>query len=83
LGLCEHCGLLLSIEDLPIEAMDAEWRCPKCEGILNGQSFGYEGSGQEYRKVLWVGRDGKWTKEKPTEPFDLGSWHIIIRPRVF
>jgi len=83
LGLCEHCGLLLSIEDLPADAMNAELRCPKCEGILNGESFGYDGNGEKTKKTRWVGPDRNWVKERPTEPFDLGSWHVIIQPRVF
>ncbi|HOI97256.1 MAG: hypothetical protein WA093_03970 [Minisyncoccales bacterium] len=82
LGLCEHCGNLITLEGFPIEAIDAEWRCPKCQGILGGKSFGYEGDGKKAQKVWWVGPDGKWVKIKPTEEFDLDSWHIIIQPRI-
>ena len=82
LGLCEHCETLLSLEGFPIEAIDAEWYCPKCQGILGGKSFGYEGKGKEAKKAWWVGTDGKWTRTKPTEDFDIGNWHIIIRPRI-
>jgi hypothetical protein len=81
LGLCEHCGALLSLENLSIEAIDAEWRCSKCGGILNGPSFGYEGTDEGTKKVWWVGPDGKWTKKPPVKPFNLGNWRIIISPR--
>lgn len=83
LGLCEHCQKLLSFEDLPVAAMEAEWRCPKCFKLLTGKSFGYVGEGKDSGKTLWVGPDGKWTKNQPVEPFNLGSWRIIIHPRVF
>ena len=50
LGLCEHCGALFTLEDMPTEALDAEWRCSKCNGILSGKSFGYEKIGGEEKK---------------------------------
>ena len=73
LGLCEHCGILLTIEDMPMGSMDAIWKCPKCSGVLTGKSFGYE----ENRKTRWVGNDGKWTTVRPTQSFDLGDWHVV------
>ena len=76
LGLCEHCGALITMEGLSAEAIDAEWNCPKCGEVLAHESFGYEsGKGD---KIKWVGPDGKWTTEKPTNDFRLGSWDILI-----
>jgi len=72
LGLCEHCNVLLTIEDMPSGSMDAEWECANCSGVLTGLSFGYEGS----RKVHWVGPDGVWTTERPLVSFELGNWHV-------
>lgn len=78
LGLCEHCSVPLSIEGMLAEALDAEWRCPNCSGILSHRSFGYasEGGGKE----KWVDPDGKWTTTKPVEDFTLGGWCVVIRP---
>ena len=84
LGLCEHCQILLTIEDMPPEAIDAEWRCPKCNGILTNKTFGYEEVGKgDWKKTLWVGKDGKWTKEKPKGNFDLGRWHVSDESPIF
>lgn len=60
LGPCEHCGVLLSIEDMPGDAMNSVWRCPQCAGIISGLSFGYEGEGEATKKVKWVGSGGIW-----------------------
>lgn len=80
IGLCEHCGALLTIQDVPAEAMDADWKCRKCKGILTNKTFGYEEVDGKWQKTQWVGSDGKWTKTKPTDNFDLGSWYVIIKP---
>jgi len=76
LGLCEHCGELLTMQDLPVEAINAVWKCPKCKGILTYKSFGYEQIKGKWQKTRWVGEDGKWTETKPTAGFVLGSWFI-------
>ncbi len=83
LGLCEHCGQLITIQDMPADSMDAEWRCPKCEKVLGSNTFGYEKVGKEgdrekYEKTRWVGPEKKWVEQKPTKDFDLGNWHIMI-----
>jgi hypothetical protein len=81
LGLCEHCGELLTIEDLPAEAINAVWLCPKCNGILSGKTFGYD---EKNKKVHWVGPDGKWLDKEPKvapfNEFTLGTWRILINP---
>ena len=84
LGLCEHCQILLTMEDMPSESMDAEWRCPKCNGILTSKTFGYEELDKEkWERTRWVGKDGKWTNEKPREDFDLGHWHVSEKLPIF
>ena len=80
LGLCEHCGVLISVEDMSGDAMDGEWHCPKCTCVLSGLSFGYEGEGKETKKVKWVGPEGKWVAVKPTQDFEVGSWSILAVP---
>ncbi len=77
LGLCEHCGVLISIENMPVEAMDAEWRCPKCDQVITGQSFGYN---KDHKRVRWVGKDEKWTEDKPEEDFDLDGLTVVVNP---
>jgi len=77
LGLCEHCGVLITISDLPADAMDGDWACPKCGKLLGGKTFGYEGEGRDCKKTRWVGPKRKWVSQKPTQEFTLGSWHII------
>jgi hypothetical protein len=81
LGLCEHCGELLSFADMPAESLNAPWVCPKCRSMLSHLSFGY--ATERGGKVRWVGPDGKWAETKPAEAFDLGSWRVTIRQTVF
>ena len=72
LGLCEHCGALLNMQDIPTEGMNAEWRCPRCEEALTGVSFGFEGNMQ----VRWVGPEGKWVQTRPSKDFQLGELDV-------
>lgn len=84
LGLCEHCGALLSIEGMPAEAMDAKWNCPKCKKELTHKSFGFELIGGKFEKKYWVGPECKWVNEKPKKDFKLGNWDILIEaPRMY
>ena len=76
LGLCEHCGVLLTIQDLPTDALDASWTCPKCGQELSHRSFGYSDESEKAQKILWVGSDGKWMDKKPEESFNLGEWYV-------
>ena len=76
LGICEHCGALTSMENLPIEALDAIWKCAKCEKDLTHKSFGFEEVEGKFRKVKWVGPDKKWTSVRPTENFNIG--HLLV-----
>ena len=78
LGLCEHCGELLTLESMPLEAMDAIWRCPACNGVLEGESFGYEGR----TKVRWVGPGKTWVTEKPTKDSELGNLDVFVDYKV-
>jgi hypothetical protein len=78
LGLCEHCGELLTIQDLPAEAIDADWKCPKCHGVITHVTFGYDQGGRGAKIIRWVGKDGKWTDVKPEEDFRLGDWFITV-----
>lgn len=79
LGICEHCEKILSAQDMPVEAMDAEWRCPSCEQVLTGTTFGYERDPSgHFVKSVWVGPDRKWVKERPVEDFEVGNFKVII-----
>jgi hypothetical protein len=77
LGLCEHCGALVSIENMPMDSLDAVWACPKCKKTLTGKSFGYKKINEKCERTKWVGPDGKWVMEEPKEDFDLGNLHIV------
>ena len=79
-GICEHCGKIVTLEGMPAEAMDAELICSKCNGTLTHKSFGYEEIDGKWKKVKWPGKDGKWTTERPIGGFDLGSWFITVLP---
>lgn len=81
LGLCEHCGVLICLEGLPADAMDAKWVCPGCGGELTHKSFGYKTD--QGGKEKWVGPEGKWTTGKPTEDFVLGPYFVVPRLSVF
>ncbi len=37
--ICEHCGAYLSLEGMPMDAIDAIWKCPKCEGVITEKSY--------------------------------------------
>ncbi|MDD2730506.1 MAG: hypothetical protein PHW33_00045 [Candidatus Portnoybacteria bacterium] len=83
LGLCEHCGTLMTLEDMPAEAIDADWACPACGKIISSKTFGYEGKGADCRRTKWVGPDRQWVEEKPKQEFVIGFWRVIpeaIRP---
>jgi len=73
-GKCEHCGAIMSIEGFPPEAMSVEWRCPICDGVLTGATFGYEGD----TRTGWVGPDGEWASERPKECFELGRLFVNV-----
>lgn len=70
LGLCEHCQALLSIENMPAESMDAEWRCPSCNVILTNKTFGFEETEEGCKRTRWVGPDKKWVSQRPDRNFD-------------
>ena len=72
LGLCEHCGALLNGGDTPADAVDERRRCPSCEEVLGGASFGFEGDIQ----VRWVGEEGAWVDTRPTTDFQLGDLDV-------
>ncbi len=78
LGLCEHCGMLVSMANMPDDAMDAEWHCPKCSGILGHASFGFDKGTRGAKKIKWVGPDGRWTDEQPKDDFKLGDLYVCI-----
>lgn len=84
LGLCEHCGALVSISDYAgDDAMNAKWLCGKCRGELSHLSFGFDKGARGAQKVRWVGPDGKWTDKKPTDDFQLGTIQVMVGPEVF
>ncbi len=76
LGLCEHCNALMTIEGMSGEAMNAVWKCFSCKGEISHKSFGYES--EKGNKIAWVGPEGKWVSEKPTQRFTLGNWDISV-----
>lgn len=78
LGLCEHCGVLSVLEDMPFDISKAEYRCLRCGGPLTAKTFGYERVNGILQKVKWVGSDRKWTKTKPAGNFTLGGWNVVI-----
>ena len=81
LGLCEHCGTLVTIEDIPENATIAGWKCSRCGGGLSAKTFGFGKPDGVLRKIQWVGINGQWTKIKPTENFSLGGWRVLFRPK--
>lgn len=78
LGICEHCNAILSIDGFPADAMDADWKCHKCGGILTHRSFGYAEIEGKWRKVYWVGPEKKWVNQPSANDFDIGNWRIVI-----
>jgi hypothetical protein len=77
LGLCEHCGTLVSVSDYAAdESMNADWLC-RCGKKLTHTSFGYDKGTEGAKKVRWVSPDRKWTDVKPAEDFQLGKVRVI------
>lgn len=37
--ICEHCGQGMSLENMDMDSLDAEWRCPKCDGVITEESW--------------------------------------------
>lgn len=79
LGRCEHCNQLLYEENMSAEAINAKWMCSYCEKILTSKSFGYEIVKGKFRKTRWVGKDGKWTKNRPANDFVLEEIRVRVR----
>lgn len=77
LGLCEHCGTLQDLTNLPMDAIDAEWVCGVCKKTLTMKSFGYEDRGEDCEKTRWVGPGKKWVKEKCKDNFNIGNLLVI------
>lgn len=78
LGRCEYCGVLMRMDDMPAEALDAPWLCPSCNKELTHLSFGYaSGRGGKER---WVGPNGQWTNVRPTKDFNLGNLRVVLSP---
>ncbi|KPJ55669.1 hypothetical protein AMJ49_06600 [Parcubacteria bacterium DG_74_2] len=78
LGICEHCGALVSLENLPAEALDAIWKCTKCEKELTSKSFGFEKIKGEFKKTKWVGPGKKWTFVRSTKNFNIGNLLVSV-----
>lgn len=79
LGLCEHCSVLLTLEDMPLEAINAELHCSSCQGVLSGLSFGYDEVDGKPERTRWVNYQKKWCQTRPTADFDLGNWSVRVR----
>ncbi|OGZ52429.1 MAG: hypothetical protein A3B25_01925 [Candidatus Ryanbacteria bacterium RIFCSPLOWO2_01_FULL_48_26] len=78
LGLCEHCGIMVSMANFPADAMGAEWHCPNCKGILGHVSFGFDKATSGAKKIKWVGPGGTWTDVEPKDDFKLGEIYVHI-----
>jgi len=79
LGLCEHCGKLVSITDYAgDEGGNAKWIC-ECGKPLTHLSFGYDKGTTGAKKIKWVGPNHKWTDTRPTDDFRLGNIQVIMK----
>ena len=78
LGLCEHCGVMLNVSNMPGDAMDAVWKCPnpKCGKEITGASFGFD---KKNVKIKWVGPGGVWVNTQPKRDFKLGNMLVVLR----
>lgn len=77
LGLCEHCGTLISMDRMSADSMNADWKCPKCRGLITHVSFGYDRAEKGAKKVKWVGPDNQWVEKEPTEDFKIGDLNVL------
>lgn len=82
LGICEHCGILVSVRDWLIAVFKKDkWPvCPKCGKQLTKESFGYEKIGKDFKKMKWVGPEKKWIDKRPEKDFEIDGWYVLIHP---
>lgn len=75
LGICEHCGVLINMQEMGVAATIAGV-CPnlQCGEKLFEASFGLEGD----TLVRWVGPEGTWLSVQPTQEFQLGEWTVMV-----
>lgn len=79
LGLCEHCNCLLDTSNMPMDGMGAIWVCPRCGKEISHLSFGFDRSTSDAQKVRWVGPNGSWVDQCPSEDFRLGNLDVLVR----
>lgn len=77
LGRCEHCGILLELDEMSIENVNQQWTCPNgmCSGTLTVKSFGFQVVGGNLIRDRWVCLSGGWTTNKP-------NGKIVLRPSI-
>lgn len=79
LGICSACDGIISILHYA-NSGDAEvWHCIHCNAIVDHESFGYDKPSRGCRKVRWVGPEGKWVAELPSEHFTIGKLTVYAR----
>ena len=69
IGLCEHCGKVVSVEG---READGIWLCEHCGSSITHESFGFDKPSFGARKVKWVGPGLNWVGERPP-PFKEGG----------
>jgi len=78
IGKCEHkdCGKIIDMDQMPI-SMSTAWMCPHCgKEISREKTFGWEKGTLFWRKVLWVDKNGNWTKDRPRRGFVIGGYYV-------
>ena len=77
LGRCKNCKKLITTKELLAEALRAAWNCPGCGKVVTYESFGYKGENEEHR-FKWIGPNGRWTRKRPANDFQLGELSITV-----
>ena len=77
IGKCEYCGEVFSTGGIPEDSTNTVWVCPECKEELTYASFGFEESLGVWKRVRWVGEDGKWTETRPEKSFYLDGTFIL------
>jgi len=76
-GKCEHCGRILDLDEMPIST-STKWKCRHCGNeVSREKTFGYERGTLFWRKVLWIDKNGNWSKDRPRREFSLGGYRIV------
>lgn len=86
LGICQHCGDVISIADCTFET-DEDRAYPPCP-LCKRHTFSWDTWGEDYDRDTkeserrFVGPDGQWTDQRPNADFIIGEYDVRVKGSV-